>query len=240
MKSKRLVQIAVLGAVVIGVAFWGISSFGNQPAQASAEMDTETVESQPALIQDPYILDGINYLSSLADPIQLPDGDSLSGAALAQFIIESQIPVLWGSDDICGGSSCSRMYCTSDGSCSYEDGQPGADPIYLNPSIKAQSVGMLDRLANELAHEAFHRMRYFGPVMISQYEEYWAFYIGSQVVKADYPKFAGIDPQDPQQLQTWFTQHTMTGYLRLPAYPGGVAQALPVEASNNLPAEPIQ
>ena len=73
---------------------------------------------------------------------------------------------------------------------------------------------MLDRLANELAHEAFHRMRYFGPVMISQYEEYWAFYIGSQVVKADYPKFAGIDPQDPQQLQTWFTQHS---HDRLPA-----------------------
>ena len=134
------------------------------------------------------------------------------------------------------------MYCTSGGSCSYEDGQPGADPIALNPyPIKAQSVGMLDRLANELAHEAFHRMRYFGPVMISQYEEYWAFSTSaprsSRQTTRSSPE---LEKQDPREQQAWFTQHTMTGYLRLPAYPGNIAQSLPVEAGNNLPAEPIQ
>jgi hypothetical protein len=237
MKSKRLFQIAVLGAVLVGVAFWQISAFGHQPAEASAASEAENVESQATLIQDPFIIDGLNYLSSKTDPIQLPNGDSLSGAALVQFIVNSHIPVLWGSDEICGGSSCSRMYCSPDGNCSYEDGQPGIDPIYINPSIKSQSVGMLDRLANELAHEAFHRMRYFGSVKISQYEEYWAFYVGAGVVKAEWPRFNGIDPQDPGQLETWFTMHTLTGYLRLPAYPGSAAQSSPVKASNSLPAE---
>ncbi len=75
------------------------------------------------------------------------------------------------------------MYCSSDGDCSYEDGQPGIDPIYINPSIKEQGSGMIDRLASELAHEAFHRMRYFGNAKISQLEEYWAFYIGAQTAR---------------------------------------------------------
>jgi hypothetical protein len=224
---------------LIGAAFWGVSSWGHQPAQASAETNAP-VESQASINQDAYILDGMSYLGSLADPIQLPNGDFVSGAALVQFIIASHIPVVWGSDEICGGGSCSLMYCSAGGECSYEDGQPGIDPIYLNPSIKSQSVGMLERLANDLAHEAFHRMRYFGSVKISQYEEYWAFYVGSQVVNADWPKFNGIDPKDPQQLASWFTMHAMPGYLHLPAYPGSVAQASPFQASQALPAETTQ
>ncbi len=112
MNSKRLVQIAVLGTVVIGVGFWGFMSSGRQQAQALARTDSATLDSQVSLIQDPYILDGLSYLGSLTDPIQLPDGDSISGAALVQFIIEDNIPVVWGSDEICGGSSCSRMVCT--------------------------------------------------------------------------------------------------------------------------------
>ena len=192
MKSKRIFQSVTIGAVLVGIAFWQISSFGHQPAQASAGTENETVESQATRIQDPYIIDGMNYLSSLADPISLPNGDSVSGAALVKFILDNNIPVVWGSDEICGGSSCSRMYCSADGSCSYEDGQPGIDPVYLNPSIKAQSVGMIDRLANELAHEAFHRMRYFGSVKISQFEEYWAFYVGAQLLNSDWPKFSMI------------------------------------------------
>jgi hypothetical protein len=240
MKSKRMVQIAVLGAVLIGAAFWGISFFGHQPAQASTETDNASMDNQTSLIQDPYIIDGLNYLSSQNDLIRLPNGDSLSGTALVQFIIASHIPVVWGSDEICGGGSCSLMYCSAGGGCSYEDGQPGIDPIYLNPSIKSQSVGMTQRLANELAHEAFHRMRYFGSVKISQYEEYWAFYVGSQVVNADWPKFNGIDPKYPQQLASWFTMHAMPGYLSLPPYPGSVAQASPVQASQALPTETTQ
>jgi hypothetical protein len=180
-------------------------------------------------------------MSSRTALIRLPNGDSLSGADLAQFIIDSQIPVVWGSDEICGGSSCNRMYCTSDGECSYEDGQPGIDPIYLNPTIPAQRVGTIDRLANELAHEAFHRMRFFGPVMISQLEEYWAFYVGAQFVKAEGLNFDRIDTQDAQQLEQWFTLHGMRGYLRLPSYLGGAAQAAVVsQVSQALPSEPLE
>jgi len=240
MKSKRIFQNVVLGAVLVGIAFWQLSSFGRQPVQASAGTASSTLESQPARIQDPLILQGLDTLRSKTDAIQLPNGNKINGEALAQFIVDSQIPVVWGSDEICGGSSCSRMYCTTDGKCSYEDGQPGIDPIYLNPAIQSQSVGKMDRLANELAHEAFHRIRYFGSVKISQFEEYWAFYVGAQLVKADRPKFNGIDPQDPQQLGKWFTLHGMRGYLRLPAYPGSTLQASPVQVSQALPAEPVE
>ncbi len=229
MGSKRIIQSLFLGAALIGIAYWQLSSSGHQPAQASAAAKT---------IQDPLIIEGLNHLSKQTDPIHLPDGDSLSGAALAQFIIDSHIPVIWGSDDICGGGSCSLMYCSADGDCSYEDGQPGIDPIFINASIQEQGSGMLDRLASELAHEAFHRMRYFGNAKISLLEEYWAFYISAQITENSWLKFDNIDTQDPEQLQRWFYLNGMQSYLHLPAYPGSadpdsspqVSQALPARA----------
>jgi hypothetical protein len=228
MASKRTIQSLIIGAALIGIAFWGLSSFAHQTAQASAEAET---------IHDPLIIEGLNHLSELTDPIQLPNGDSLSGAALAQFILDSYIPLMWGSDKICGGGSCSLMYCSAAGECSYENGQPGIDPIYLNPSIKEQGSGMIDRLANELAHEAFHRMGYFGNAQISQLEEYWAFYIGSQIGRDSWLKFDNTDPQDPEQLQRWFYLNGMQGYLSLPAYPGSTDQASPANTSQLSNAE---
>jgi hypothetical protein len=240
MKSNRIFQSLVIGTTLVGIIFWQLSSFGHQPVQASAGTDYDAAKRQPAAIQDPIILQGLESLRSHTNPIRLPNGDTTSGAALAQFIVNSHIPVVWGSDEICGGSSCSRMYCSVDGKCSYEDGQPGIDPIYLNPAIKAQSVGTIERLASELAHEAFHRMRYFGSIKISQFEEYWAFYVGAQLVKANWPVFDGTNPQDPQQLEKWFTLHGMQGYLRLPAYPGSTAQASPAQVSQALFTEPSE
>jgi len=216
MRSKPIIQSLILGSALMGIAHWQLSSFGHQPAQASAAVET---------IQDPLIMDGLNHLNKHTDAIHLPNGDSLSGTDLAQFLIDSHIPVIWGSDEICGGGSCSLMYCSSDGDCSYEDGQPGIDPIYINPSIKGQSIGMIDRLASELAHEAFHRMRYFGNAKISQLEEYWAFYIGAQIARDSWLKFDNINTLDPDQLQRWFYLNGMQGYLSLPPYPGSEIDA---------------
>lgn len=227
MASKRIIQSLIIGATIIGISFCGLSSLAHQPAQASA-FD---------ISQDPLIIDGLNTLSKQTGLIQLPNGEAISGAALAQFIIDSHIPLMWGSDEICGGGSCSRMYCSTEGDCSYEDGQPGIDPIYLNPSIKTQKTGMIDRLAGELAHEAFHRMRFFGDGMISQYEEYWAFYIGAQINSDSWLKFDNIDAHDPDHLYRWFYLNGMHRYLSLPSFPGGAAPALPAQASRILPAE---
>jgi len=131
------------------------------------------------------------------------------------------------------------MYCSSDGDCSYEDGQPGIDPIYINPSIKELGSGMIDRLASELAHEAFHRMRYFGNAKISQLEEYWAFYIGAQIARGSWLKFEDIDTQDPEQLQRWFYPNGMQGYLRLPPYPGSAAEGANAELRSQVSSAKI-
>ncbi len=190
----------------------------HQPAQKPATLAPATLA--PA-IQDALILQGWEYLRSLKEPVQVSNGIVVSGASLAQFLLESQIPVVWGNDGICGGGSCSQLYCGQDASCSYEDGQPGIDPIYLNPDIQTQDIGKMERLVGELGHEIFHRTRPFGTGTITRFEEYWAFFVGTQLVKAGFPKFDGADPMNPDQLEHWFYINGLHGYLRLPAYPGG-------------------
>lgn len=213
MASKRIIQGLVMGITLLGIASVPfLSGKGRQALAASTQQDLP--------VQDPLIQEGLNNLYSHQESIQLPNGGTITGKALAEFIVSNQIPVVWGSEDICGGGSCSIQYCRPDGHCSYEDGEPGIDPIYINPSIQNQSVGKLERLTQELAHEAFHRMQYFGEEHDSLFEEYWAFYVGAQSVQANWPNFEGVDPQDPKQLQRWFTVHGMMGYLYLPLYPG--------------------
>lgn len=186
------------------------------PAVVSPAMAAKAAPA-PA-IQDVLILEAWNTLYNLKDTLRA-NGVALSGEDLARFLLEQHIPVVWGSDEICGGSSCSRLYCTLDGKCSYEDGSAGVDPIYLNQGILSMSSGQKTRLLRELAHEAYHRTRPLGSGKVTQIEEYWAFYVDTQLVKAAYPKFDGVDPADPQQLERWFKAHTLDGYLRLVPYP---------------------
>lgn len=220
--------ITVLGLLLAGLAVWQFQAqaSGQEPttAQVGKSIENNHLSTQTPAIQDALILEGWTTLRSLKEPVQLGDGMVVSGESLAQFLLESQIPVVWGHDGICGGGSCSKLYCGQDGSCSYEDGQPGIDPIYVNPNIRTQEVGKMQRLVGELAHEIYHRMRPFGTGTITQVEEYWAFYVGAQVSKVGFPKFDGIDPMNPDQLEHWFYVNGLPGYLRLPAYPGGAAQ----------------
>lgn len=227
MSSKRIIQSLVLGITLASLAYWQIGTRGQAGAQAAEENKLPELTLTPA-IQDAQILDGWNQMSSRQDSIQVGDGMVVSGRILAEYILKNQIPVVWGSEAICGGSSCSRMYCTTDGRCSYEDGRPGIDPIYLNPSVLDQSVGMQDRLIGELAHEAFHRMRPFGAGMITQIEEYWAFYVNTQITGAGFPKFDQLDPMNPEQLQNWFYMNGLHGYLKLAPYPGSESPIEPV------------
>jgi hypothetical protein len=176
-------------------------------------------------IKDADLLESWNTLRSLQNPVSLWNGETVSGAELAQFLLEAQIPVMWGTDEICGGGSCSRQYCSMDGDCSFEDGKPGIDPIYINPSVRNQTTGKASRLVNELAHEIFHRTQPFGTGPDTQLEEYWAFYVGAQVSGGSYLEFTGIDPLDPPQLQSWFSHPGMQGYLKLDAYPERIAHS---------------
>lgn len=227
MAGKHIIRSLVVGLTFIGIASAPfLSPAGKQAQAASTEQGTP--------IQDPLIQEGWNNLRSRQEPIRLPNGDVINGQLLADFIITNQIPVVWGSEDICGSSSCSFLYCYSDGSCSYENGQPGVEPIYINPAVRYQDVGQMLRLAKEIAHEAFHRMQYFGQVNDSRLEEYWAFYVGAQVVRDDWPNFDRVDPQNPGQLQSWFKSHALNGYLNLPLYPGNPAPELQITEANQV------
>ena len=242
MRNKLTTTILMTATVIGFLAAWGFQSGADAAVQAAPETVQDPADSSAATqapaIQDPVILEGWNTLRGLREPVQVGDGMVLSGESLVQFLLESQIPVVWGSEAICGGSSCSRLYCSPEGECSYADGQPGIDPIYLNPAIPAQSVGMRDRLVGELAHEAFHRMRPFGVGTITQLEEYWAFYVGAQLVKAGFPQFEAVDPLDPEQLGRWFYLNGLHGYLKLAPYPGSAAQA--PEAGQAVANEPLE
>jgi len=245
MVNKLTITVLGLGSLLIGLVVWQFQVQAGVGVSTTTENGMEHKNSnepaQTPAIQDALILEGWNTLRGLQDPIQVGNGVVLSGEALAQFLLDNQIPVVWGSEAICGGSSCSRLYCGQDGKCSYEDGQPGIDPIYLNPAIHAQSVGMRDRLMGELAHEAFHRMRPFSAGTITQLEEYWAFYVNTQLVKASFPKFDNVDPMDPEQLEHWFYVNGLHGYLHLAPYPGGAAQAPRVEqVSQASTSEPLE
>jgi hypothetical protein len=219
MANKRIIQGLVMGITLIGIASVPfLSGKGRQVLAVSTQQDLP--------VQDPLIQEGLNNLYGHQEPIRLPNGGAITGKALAEFIVSNQIPVVWGREDICGGGSCSIMYCGSDDNCSYENGQSGVAPIYLNPAIHTQGVGKMARLTQELAHEAFHRMQYFGLKSDSLLEEYWAFYVGAQMVQADWPNFDGVDPQNPEQLRRWFKNHALNGYLKLPLYPGDSAPDL--------------
>lgn len=227
MVNKLTITVLGLGFALGALATWQSGTqAGEQGAvevQVGQSVENGNPPAETPAIQEALILQGWDLLRSKKELIQVGDGMVLSGESLAMYLVENQIPVVWGSEAICGGSSCSRMYCGPDGNCSYEDGQPGIDPIYLNPAIRTQGVGMMERLAGELAHEAYHRMLPFGSEKISQLEEYWAFYVGTQVSQAGWPKFTGVDPQNPTQLQNWFYAHGLNGYLKLAPYPGAAA-----------------
>jgi hypothetical protein len=230
-KGKIFLGMAMTAAM-IGLAFWQGTKV---EAMGTSDDASKSAAGRPeALIQDADLLAGWNNLRSLKEPVALWNGGTITGEQLAQFLLDAQIPVVWGSDEICGGGSCSRQYCTMDGKCSFEDGKPGIDPIYINPSARDQKTGKIARLVNELAHEIFHRTQPFGTGPDTQLEEFWAFYAGSKISGGNYPVFDGTDPFDPQQLQSWFANPIMRRYLKLEAYPNGIddgnqrAKALPM------------
>ncbi len=61
----------------------------------------------PASIQEAELLDGWIYLYNQLDPVQLWDGSLLTGRDLAQFVLDRSIPIVWDTENQCGGASCS-------------------------------------------------------------------------------------------------------------------------------------
>ena len=81
----------------MGITSWKF--FGSAPLQANAGRRNKAIRAifggDPGS-PDPERLG--HYLNSLEEPVVLWDGKSLTGEALAQFLLAEQIPVVWGSD----------------------------------------------------------------------------------------------------------------------------------------------
>ncbi len=180
---------------------------------------------QPGTIQDALLLEAWQALYENDRIIPLWDGKTISGHALAQFVLDNAIPVVWDTENACDGDSCSLNYCTGE-VCTHEDGKPGVDPIYISLFFQTLQEDQMRRLVESLAHEIYHRMQPYGRVKDSQYEEFMAMFISARISGSTWQNFEGYDPRNPVCLGRWFNRHHLFSYLDLPAYPQSVAASL--------------
>jgi len=215
--SFSIVNYGALAAIPAGAA--GASAAFNR-AEMAAQLppDLSVPAVLPPGIQDPSLLEAWIHVNEQQADIQLWQGATVSGHGLAQYLLEQTIPVVWDEENVCGSSSCSVLHCAAE-VCTYDDDQPGADPIYVASSERGDMQGLI----TILAHETFHRTQPFGLVHSTRFEEYWAFFIGARLSRSDWPDFGANDPLDPNHLALWFVQTGMSSYLEYPEYPAAVA-----------------
>jgi hypothetical protein len=185
----------------------------------------------PAEITDPILMEAWIRLYNEQDAVTVWNGKPLTGRDLAQFVLEQGIPVVFDTENICLGGSCSKRFCVKGQDiCDYEDGQPGIDPIYIAPTAQPFGIGM-QNLVSTLAHEIYHRTAPFGDVHDSLYEEYWAYFVGEKVSGATVIEFGAYDPLQAAHLTLWIKENRLDAYLGKPAYPAVVAAVLDAEAA---------
>jgi len=173
----------------------------------------------PSTIKDPLILTAWVFLYNQQETIYLYDNEVLTGRNLALYVIEGKIPVKWGSDKICNGNSCSARPICRDADCISNLKVEKAYPVFLSLRYQDTNSDTLPALAGSIAHELFHHTLPFGAVDASLYEEYWAFYVGAQIEKADWANFTGYQPLNSACLKQWFRMHDRTGYFGIDMYP---------------------
>src|SRR5688572_13134726 len=152
----------------------------------------------PDGLDDPTLIEAWIRLYNHNEPLELWDGTILTGRDLAQFLLDQAIPLVWDIQGRCHNASCSFQYCAGD-TCTYEDGQPGVNAIYIFP---AQAADM-PTLVSTLAHESFHRMQLFGQVHDTRFEEFWACKVGAAFNAQSGFKFDGYDPLVSGYLLLW-------------------------------------
>ena len=180
----------------------------------------------PAGLEDPLLIEAWVRLYNHPEPFVLWDGTPLTGRALAEFLLDQAIPFVWDVQGRCGNASCSFQYCASD-ACTYEDGQPGVNPIYIFPA----QAGDMPTLVSTLAHESFHRMQLFGPVHDTRFEEFWACKVSAAFNAQSGFKFDGYDPMVSGYLLLWIRDNGLTPYYDLPDYPPSIATELAWQAA---------
>jgi hypothetical protein len=227
---KKFTLISLLSVAIVSIV--NSRSFSATPAgaapqpAASAQADlvarlppgVAAPAVLPAGIQDPMLLAAWIGVYQQQEVIDLGEGAPVSGRGLAQYALDHNIPIVWNTGRVCGGNSCSVSYC-ADEHCTYGDAPGAVAPIFVRPQNRVDPPGLM----STLAHEIFHRTQPFGPVGDTRYEEYWAFQVGARVAHTEWPSFEGYHPLDPDQLNVWFRENSMTYYLQIPEYPAAVA-----------------
>ena len=220
MKKNLFASLSLIALITSVVST--VIMFNSAPAAQAAQ----PANSHAPAIHDAELLAAWTRLYSHTDPIALWDGATTSGRILAEYLRDHDIPVVWGTAQDCGGSSCSVKRCSSDGQCSYGASQTSVAPIYIRAGERGDALALTDTLA----HEIFHRTQPFGPVRDTQFEEYWAFRIEYHISAEPWLTFGNYDPLDANHLSMWIRANKYDPYLQLPAYPASVA-ALVISAS---------
>jgi hypothetical protein len=219
-----LMTLAVMGIVSQPALFVKTAeAFSNRAMLAARLPSNVTIPNTlPHSIQDPLLLEAWVRLYNHQEPMQLWDGSHITGRQLAIFALEHNLPIVWDTDLVCGGGSCSVRYCDR-GVCTFDDPQhPGIRPIHLAP-VDQGDPNFMQFLVGTLAHEIFHRTAPFGTAPDTKFEEYWAFRIGAAIGKNAAPNFDGIDPLRSGNLFIWLLKNHLTFYYLLPEYPASVA-----------------
>jgi hypothetical protein len=176
-------------------------------------------DHRPTRVNDSLLLAAWVFLYNQVEPVTIHNGRVLSGRSLAQSVIDNDIAITWGSEDICGGSSCARRYICSSQECieNYVSTEPKI--VYITADLNRNTRKSFAYLVKTLAHELYHLTLPFGPVASSLYEEYWAFYIGTQISKAGWMEFDRYDPHKAACLERWFVVYGLGAYDELEVYP---------------------
>lgn len=202
----------LIGLVLFGMA---LSACGMAAQAAPAHA---AIHQVPDSIQDPELIEAWKLIDQQSEPIQLWDGRNLTGHELAQFVIKHDIPIKWGSADICNGNSCSQLKC-NDGECTKFHEDLGDKPIYITPTLQGRT-NETDELIDTMAHEIFHYIQPFGLVENTVFAEYWANYVGAAVAGKSLLEFGEYNPLNPACLGLWLSRHFLyEGYKHLNVYP---------------------
>ncbi len=223
MKKNLFTSLSLIAllSTLASVAFM-VKSVSASPSLDLSHLPADVVvpAKLPTGIHDADLMEAWLRLYAHQDPIRLWDGASLTGRSLAEYLGDHDIPVVWDTDQVCGGGSCSLKTCAAGQDvCSYDNGQPGVAPIYVRAGERGDMAAVMDTLA----HEIFHRTQPFGAVRDTRFEEYWAFRIEYHISPEAWLTFGAYDPLDPNHLNMWLRENRLDPYFQLPEYPASVA-----------------
>jgi len=189
-------------------------------------VETAIPDRLPRGIEDPFLLAAWVHLYNQTAPIQVQDGYTVSGRVLAEYVLANDIEIQWSSDEICRGNSCSQQPVCPDATCVANFKRKAHLPIYISPRYREYTPEMLVKLSGSLGHELYHYQLPFGPVKSSLFEEYWAYYIGSQIKGNGWGNYEDYDPYNAACLQAWFKDHNVPGYTNADVYPFTLESAI--------------